>query len=143
MQLKSFCQQSFEKLHNIPSFNIKGICRVPGWVVLAPVSHGPRKKRALSLALSWPENRLGSVPSKPRGARMTGHRKAAGPCLSTGHVLSSDRGWAVEKFASGRPGKVGRRVCLLPGTRGDSDASKRWLLPRKDYFKCSGICVSR
>ena len=48
---------------------------------------------------------------------MTGHRKAAGPRPSAGHVLSADRGWGVEKFASERPGRVGRRACLPPGTR--------------------------
>ena len=48
---------------------------------------------------------------------MTGHWKAAGPCLSVGHVLSADRGWVVEKFASERLGRVGRRACLPPGAR--------------------------
>lgn len=55
---------------------------------------GLRKERALFLALSWPGNRPGSGPSRAgERALVTGGRKAAGPCLSAGHVLSAYRGW--------------------------------------------------
>lgn len=54
---------------------------------------GLRKERALFLALSWPGIRLGSGPSRAgERALVTGGRKAAGPCLSAGHVLSADKG---------------------------------------------------
>lgn len=82
---------------------------------------GLRKERALFLALCWPGNRPGSGPSRAgEGALVTGGRKAAGPCLSGGHVLRADRGWVVEKFAPERGvGKcrVGRGARLLPGTK--------------------------
>lgn len=52
-------------------------------------------KKALFLAFSWPENRLESASSRGgEGALATGCWKAAGPCLSSGHVLSAeDGGW--------------------------------------------------
>lgn len=79
---------------------------------------GLRKERALFLALSWPGIRLGSGPSRAgERALVTGGRKAAGPCLSAGHVLSADRGWAVEKFAPREAVQSGEKGTLTARTK--------------------------
>lgn len=66
---------------------------------------------------SLDQGRAGPAPSRAgEKALVTGGRKAAGPCLSSGHVLSADRGreWKSLSLRGWEEYKEGHAYCQGP-----------------------------